>query len=912
MPLGVLLAGIVLAIWYQEAIKEKIILETWERHRINLLKITLFKDVESIVSDVLVLAESHEYEEVTEYGNSDEFQDLADDYLAFFKRKGVYDQVRFINVDGLEIIRISYNAGKPVLVPVDKLQSKAHRYYFQKAMRLKHGEVYVSPFDLNMEHNEIERPYKPMIRFAAPVFNSHGERLGVVVMNYLGVKLLNHFQMVHVASPGRVMLLNKDGYWLHSHDPEEEWGFMFEEKKGRTFGNSYLGAWHRITKEKSGQFSTADGMFTFETFYLLQEIKSPEIGTNLVPDDSDGKQKAGQYYWKIVSHCPPEILNSGNHQFLLRTLLPLYFAAILILAVGSWLLAKAGITRKITEEALKENVAKYRQVHATAFDGIIIANSDGNIVETNRKAEEIFGYEDGELTGSDLVCLIPESLRDRHLAGIKRFLETGESRVQGKIVELEGVRKKGEIFPVELTIAHFSVEGHAYFSGTIRDITNRKLGEKKLLLAKKEAETANRAKSDFLSNMSHELRTPLTSILGFANLLLDGNISEKERKCLKIIHTSGSNLMVIINEILDLFNVESGKMELEETFFDLRVTLEKSLKPLTRKAEEKRLGLFVLFGPNIPDGLIGDPGRLRQIILNLVGNAVKFTDTGKVTVECKMETESCGLGSEKNNPKCQESKTSIFPAKTCLLHFSVRDSGIGIPKNKQEVIFESFRQADGSSTRKYGGTGLGTAISKSLVELMGGKIWLESEEGEGSNFQFILPFKCLACEPKPKKNMSEQIGSPQEAGEEETEKKPESSRPLNILFAEDDPPSQLLIKTALEDVGHCVEIAENGKEALEKWKQGEFDLILMDIQMPLINGWVATKTIRDFERGLQVGETSTKSNKSASHVPIIALTAFAMAEDEKECLNAGMDDYISKPVDLEEMIQKINKWGLAQ
>ncbi len=514
--------------------------------------------------------------------------------------------------------------------------------------------------------------------------------------------------------------------------------------------------------------------------------------------------------------------------------------------------------------ALRRRVEKQTEIIRTTLestpDGILVVDLDGKILTYNRKFLEINHLAEEVVRSGDrdrIISVASQNWKDpqRVRGWIERSFSNPDQPMDG-ILEFNNGRIC-ELHAEPLRVAGKTVGRVRGY----RDITERTRNELELRRAKEAAEAANQAKSGFLANMSHEIRTPMNGILGMLELVMDTELTGEQREMLSIVKTCADGLLTVINDILDFSKIEAGRLHLDHVEFGLIESLEDIRKMFAVGAKQKGLSLNLHIAPDVPRAVMGDPVRLRQILTNLLGNALKFTEQGSLSLSVEM------LSREPD---------------AAVLCFTVSDTGIGIPPEKHRSIFEAFEQADGSMVRRFGGTGLGLTISARLVELMQGRIWVESQPGEGSAFSFTA-----------RMGVTDAGGVPAAPAMAAADKGcPEPAR-LRVLLVEDNTINQLVAARLLEKLGHRVTVAGNGVEALEALERGAFDVVFMDVQMPVMDGLEASRTIRQKERN------------TGNYLPIIALTAHSLKGDDRRCREAGMDGYVAKPIRAETLQQAI-------
>lgn len=611
-----------------------------------------------------------------------------------------------------------------------------------------------------------------------------------------------------------------------------------------------------ITADESGRIQSFNAAAARIFGYEVGEVLGQNLSMLMPAEDGD---RHDDYIARYLEGGEPHVIGRGRQVEGARkdgSRFPL-FLAVSEVASGDKR-TFVGVLRDLTEQqqaaaALRESERRFRNIVDNALDAVITIDAAGRVLVWNSQAEEIFGWSAAQMLGNELAeWIVPEDLRQAHRDGLARAVVTGTGPVLNRRVEIEGLHRDGHRFPIELSVTPLSSGEEPHFSAFVRDITERKRVEAELHAAKEAAEVANEAKSRFLAIMSHEIRTPLNPIIGLTGLLLDMELGETQQKFVRQIRDSGMLLLQRINDILDFSRIEAGRIELESVDFDLRQSVQQVRELFQHEAEDKRLQLVLEIATDAPHFVRGDPGRLQQVFTNLVANALKFTERGVVRLI---------VGG-----------AQAIDSRLCV-RFEVVDTGIGIASDRVANLFDPFTQADASTTRRYGGSGLGLAIAKELVSLMGGEIGVESQPGGGTRFWFTVRFS-LAESVQPAPRLADLAPRGPHSGE---------AASLRVLVAEDNPTNQEVAVLMLERLGHRVDVVGDGREAVAAFARAPYDVILMDCQMPEVDGFEATRQIRAL-------------GGRGAEVPIVAMTAFAARGDRERCLAAGMTGYVSKPI----------------
>ncbi|MCH1925027.1 ATP-binding protein [Shewanella sp. C32] len=585
-------------------------------------------------------------------------------------------------------------------------------------------------------------------------------------------------------------------------------------------------------------------------WFGMTSAKLPMLARLLASGSVLGIAIAGMHYVGMSSivyygevNADSTVLHQHTNAIAMALALFMVIVSIMVFALNSFMRTRElYLQREVSRSRLRATLN-------TAVDGIITIDAHGLIQEFNPAAEQLFGWQKAEVLGCNIKMLMPEPDKQKYEGYLHSFMHTGKSQAMGTGREVWALRKDGSQFPIRLAVGEMVLRDERLFVGFVSDISERHALENSLREAAERAEQAAAAKTAFLANVSHEIRTPMNAIMGFVQLLLETPVSEQQHKYLKTIHQSAHSLLRLINDILDSTKMEQRDVPLEQLPFSLKAVAMQLESSLGLGAKEKGLLFSVDYPNEVPEYVIGDQLRVLQILINLVGNAIKFTEHGSVTIRFRYDNG---------------------------VQIEIQDTGIGMTQAQQEVVFSPFTQADSSISRRFGGTGLGTTIAQQLVMRMNGTITLNSQLGKGTLFQLFLPLVSTS------------------APEIEQYQPEVKLPPLAVLVADDVAVNLELLTVLLSRGGHSVVTAQDGNDAIEKYMAQAFDLVLMDMHMPLIDGLAATQQIRQYEQA-----------QGRLPVPIIALTASVMVEDQQAATRAGMNGFAVKPLDQVQLFSEI-------
>ena len=523
--------------------------------------------------------------------------------------------------------------------------------------------------------------------------------------------------------------------------------------------------------------------------------------------------------------------------------------------------------RQLIEQELRLSESKLNSIFTSVPEAIVVADACGRIVQCNVATAEIFGFESHELIGENIKIFMQSHERAVHDGYLKTYAETGQKRLLNQPRIVQGMRKDGTLFPVRITVKETRVDDAHFFIGVIQDFTAIQHTQNLLVEAKNKAEQANRMRGEFLANMSHEIRTPMNGILGMTELAMTTDDSQTQKEYLSLARDSASHLLHIINQILDFSKIEAGALELEELMVCPTQLVRHTARSLEQLAQTKGVSLRVENDPTLPDLVWVDPVRVRQVLTNLIGNAIKFTEDGTISVKTQL------LSSQEPG--------------SVMMQLSVTDTGIGFDSSRAEALFSPFTQADGSITRSYGGTGLGLAITRSLLQLMGGDITATSQQGQGACFTITFPMR-LVMEATSDADMSRVALS------DATSAMPPKS--LSVLLVEDHEINRKLAQIMLQRMGHQFVLANDGQQALDCLDKDHFDVVLLDVMMPVMDGLTALRLWRERE-----------SERNLPRTTVLMVTAHAMTGDRERFIAAGADGYVSKPMSEASLCKEINR-----
>ncbi len=826
------------------------------------------------ISDVMLIAELHALKNFAVAENGVLLDSLKHDFLSFLSKKGDYAQIRFLDKNGFEKIRVDVVNGQPKLISKKNLQDKSERYYFIETRKLQPGQLYLSPLDLNVEHHKIERPFKPMLRIGVPIFDQNAEFRGALVVNYLAEAMLKVFKRAGRNSLGKSSLLNNEGFWLASENPDNEWGFMFPEHRAANFARYHPSAWKIIKAARTGQLENSAGLFSFST--INPKVSGREFQNSIdVESIIDTWDKS--YPWEIVAYIPAvkiESIVASKLELKEKKWLGFFLGLLVLSGAFLWFFLKSrqqGLEQQervrrlneVLESKIEDRTRQLRNsnkrlstIIETTTQGFVMVDAETIIVEINPAMLEMLGRSYQEIIGTPVADLLDSEQREIYLERISSRKKGVSEGYDLKIARPDGTICHCHLQATPIVNESNEIEGSFAF---VNDLQKQLEFEQQLKDAKTEAEQNSAAKTLFLSSMSHEFRTPMNSILGFAQLLYgDKALGAKQKDFVAKIMVSGDHLKKLINDILDFAKIESGVVEMNVENVDLCQVIYEIVDMVTPEAKTRKIK-FVIQEPNTHYFVRVDPVRLQQIVINLINNAIKYCFTGgKVELFCEE-----------------------IDMKKLRLHIS--DNGPGIPEDKLEQLFVPFNRL-GAETSTIQGAGLGLAISKNLAELMGCSLEVLQKSGPGCDFYIDLPL----AEPYVKSDAA-MVG----VSAESIKSKNVSIKACTLLYIEDDELNRILMESIIaQRPSFKLLCSVNGMQGIEMAIQERPDIILTDIGLPDIDG---TVVLNELQKVSQTRE-----------IPVVALSGNAAASDIENALAAGFVAYLTKPFNIGQLFATID------
>ncbi|WP_345871013.1 CHASE domain-containing protein [Shewanella algae] len=823
---------------------------------------TINNFVERFKKDVLFLSNTppvnafkqhHLTQNVTEHVHEEMQQRFAEIFRAYMAATPEVFQVRLIGEQQqwLELVKVQREAHELKIYEPSELQSKQSESYIAETLALPPGSVYLSDIDLNREHGVIEYPYRPVWRFAVAIYNKNNQPIGIVIINYDAKSLIQQIIpikrngiKIYITDQNQRLLYNSDAinHFLGLIQIQNNWssiyapvsGFNFFELNGLKVVKSYAGwAW-----EVSANFHFDKRRYV--TTHMILPV-FPVVKEILV-----------KILFIVAAFIILTLISAAIQYWLWMTAV--------ISAKNEW-----NAQLKIQNEKEK---SRFKALLEASPEANLIIDQQNKIVMVNAEAERVFGYQRTELEGFAIDILLPKEICSIHLEHVKAYLLKAQNRRFSSDKNIFALHANGSKFPVEISLSAVQLENEVYVSATVHNITERLAAETRLKEAVYASEQATKAKSTFLANTSHEIRTPLNAIIGLTHLLSAKSLNYEQQRLVEKISISGKSLLNIVNDVLDLSKIEAGEMDIEKTPFNLRDLLDQISSVYQVQADAKHIEFEFLIDNDVPNWVRSDSVRLRQIVTNLLSNALKFTSVGKITLSVSVVDKQASLAGKQ------------------WVMLTVSDTGIGIPKEAQSRLFTPFNQADSSITRKYGGTGLGLSIVMRLVELLGGHVELNSVEGKGSAFTITLPFSLQSEKDLTKQELSQDT--------------------LFVLIAEDNQEAAIRLTTMVNNFGWRSAIVNDGEQLVSIFEDRaskqlrQPDALIVDWQMPALNGIEALKKIN--------------SLCSTNDLPSILMMSI---EEKRQILlppdaDSIIDSYIEKPFEPSTLFNAVNSAVIAK